>query len=237
MFKYIFIIYHNHRYNLKSLKDETTSQASGGIQKMQIQNPDGQFPKISSKAWIFETALIIGNVTIEENVFVGPNAVIRADESGSSIVIQSGCNVQDNVVIHSLSGSEVRIGKNTSLAHGCIVHGPCEIGERSFVGFGAVVFDCNLGKDTLLLHRSVVRRVEIFPHKMVPEGAVITDQKAASMLEDITTDLEEFKKSVVRANLELVKGYKDLHTESQNLPLSILQENETEETHSLENPE
>jgi hypothetical protein len=72
---------------------------------------------------------------------------------------------------------------------------------------------------------------------MVPEGAVITDQKAAGMLEDITTDLEEFKKSVVRANLELVKGYKDLHTESQNLPLSILQENETEETHSLKNPE
>jgi carbonic anhydrase/acetyltransferase-like protein (isoleucine patch superfamily) len=69
---------------------------------MQIQNPDGQFPKISSKAWIFEIALIIGNVTIEENVFIAPNAVIRADESGSSIVIQSRCNVQDNVLIHSL---------------------------------------------------------------------------------------------------------------------------------------
>ncbi|HWQ49748.1 MAG TPA: carbonate dehydratase [Methanosarcina sp.] len=202
---------------------------------MQLPNPNGQFPKISSKALIFETALIVGNVTIEENVFVGPNAVIRADEPESSIVIQSGCNVQDNVVIHSLSSSEVKIGKNTSLAHGCIVHGPCEIGERAFIGFGAVVFDCNLGKDTLLLHRSVVRGVEIFPHKMVPDGAIITDQKAASMLEDITTDLAEFKKSVVRANLELVKGYRSLQSQIQTLPLSILQESKTEEIKSLEN--
>jgi carbonic anhydrase/acetyltransferase-like protein (isoleucine patch superfamily) len=204
---------------------------------MQLPNPNGQFPKISSKAWIFDTALIVGNVTIVEDVFVGPNAVIRADEPGSSIVIQSCCNVQDNVVIHSLSNSEVKIGNNTSLAHGCIVHGPCEIGENCFVGFGAVVFDCNLGEDALVLHRSVVRGVEILPHKVVPDGAIITDQKVANLLKDITTDLVEFKKSVVRANLELVKGYKDIQFEGENLPLSILQENETEETQSLENPQ
>jgi carbonic anhydrase/acetyltransferase-like protein (isoleucine patch superfamily) len=131
----------------------------------------------------------------------------------------------------------VKIGNNTSLAHGCIVHGPCEIGENCFVGFGAVVFDCNLEEDALVLHRSVVRGVEILPHKVVPDGAIITDQKAANLLKDITTDLAEFKKSVVRANLELVKGYKDLKVEGENLPLSILQENETEETQSLENPQ
>ena len=204
---------------------------------MHLPNPYGQFPKISNKAWIFETALIIGNVTIEENVFVGPNAVIRADEPGSSIVIRSGCNVQDNVVVHSLSNSEVRIGNNTSLAHGCIVHGPCEIGESCFVGFGAVVFDCSIGKDTLVLHRSIVRGVEILPHKVVPDGAVITSQKTASVLEDITADLTEFKKSVVRANIDLVEGYKDQQLEGEIVPLSILQENDKGETEGLESPE
>ena len=33
--------------------------------------------------WISETAVIIGNVSIADNVFVGPNAVLRADEPGS----------------------------------------------------------------------------------------------------------------------------------------------------------
>jgi carbonic anhydrase/acetyltransferase-like protein (isoleucine patch superfamily) len=204
---------------------------------MQLPNPKRQFPKISSKAWIFDTALITGNVTIKENVFVGPNAVIRADEPGSSVIIQSNCNVQDNVVIHSLSNSEVRIGNNTSLAHGCIVHGPCEIGENCFVGFGALVFDCNLREDALVLHRAVVRGVEILPHKVVPDGAVITNQKTASVLEDITIDLAEFKKSVVRENLELVKGYKALKLEDETVRSSILQESGAEEPRGLENSE
>jgi carbonic anhydrase/acetyltransferase-like protein (isoleucine patch superfamily) len=201
---------------------------------MQLPNPDGQFPKISSKAWIFDTALIIGNVTIEENVFIGPNAVIRADEPGSSIIIQSNCNVQDNVVIHSLSNSEVKIGNNTSLAHGCIVHGPCEIGKNCFVGFGALVFDCNIGEDTLVLHKAIVRGIEVPPHKVVPDGAVITEKKNINVLENITTDLAEFKKSVVRENLKLVKGYKVLGYrvlafEEENVCPGILQESETEE--------
>ncbi len=204
---------------------------------MLLPNPNGQFPKISNKAWVFETALIIGNVTIEENVFVGPNAVLRADEPGSSIVIRSGCNVQDNVVVHSLSDSEVRIGNNTSLAHGCIMHGPCKIGESCFIGFGAVVFDCSIGKDTVVLHRSIVRGVEILPHKVVPDGAVITSQKAASSLEDITADLAEFKKSVVRANIDLVEGYKNLPHEDETAPLRILQESDTERAQALESPE
>jgi carbonic anhydrase/acetyltransferase-like protein (isoleucine patch superfamily) len=202
---------------------------------MQLPNPDGQFPKISSEAWIFDTALIIGNVIIEDNVFIGPNAVIRADEPGSSIIIQSNCNVQDNVVIHSLSNSEVKIGNNTSLAHGCIVHGPCEIGKNCFVGFGALVFDCNIGEDTLVLHKAVVRGIEVPPHKVVPDGAVLTEKKNTNVLENITTDLAEFKKSVVRENLKLVKGYKVLGyrvltLEEENVCPSTLQESETEKT-------
>lgn len=163
--------------------------------------------------------------------------MIRADEPGSSIVIRSGCNVQDNVIIHSLSNSEVKIGNKTSLAHGCIVHGPCEIGENCFVGFGAVVFDCILGENSAVLHRAVVRGVEVLPHRMVPDGAIITDQKAASLLEDLTTDLAEFKKSIVRANLELVIGYKEVQFKEETLHLSILQESESGELQSSESPE
>ncbi|MCG7847879.1 MAG: carbonate dehydratase, partial [ANME-2 cluster archaeon] len=107
---------------------------------MELQNPQRQLPIISESAWISETAVIVGNVTIEDDVFVAHNAVIRADELGSSIVIDRGSNVQDNVVIHAMSGSKVSIGSTTSLAHGCIVHGPCLIGDGCFVGFGAVVF-------------------------------------------------------------------------------------------------
>jgi carbonic anhydrase/acetyltransferase-like protein (isoleucine patch superfamily) len=180
---------------------------------MHLPNPHKQHPKVSKRAWISETAVIIGNVSIADDVFVGPNAVLRADEPGSSITVHSGCNVQDNVVVHSLSHSEVLISKNTSLAHGCIVHGPCRIRENCFIGFGAVVFDCNIGRDTLVLHKSVVRGVDLASGRMVPDGAIITSQNCADALEEITADLAAFKRSVVRANIDLVEGYIRLQEE------------------------
>ncbi len=178
-----------------------------------IQNPQKQQPRISETAWISETAVIVGNVTIADDVFVAPNAVIRADEPGSSIVIGSGSNVQDNVVIHALSNSQVMIGSNTSLAHACIVHGPCLIGEGCFIGFGAVVFDCIIGNDTLVLHNSTVRGVEIPSGKVVQDGETITKQEDIGGLMNITQDLAEFKEGVVNTNINLVKDYRKLAEE------------------------
>ncbi len=177
---------------------------------MILQNPQRQQPHISDTAWISETAVIVGNVTIEDDVFVAPNAVIRADEPGSSIIVGKGSNVQDNVVIHALSNSEVAIGSATSLAHGCIVHGPCRIGEGCFIGFGAVVFDCEISNDTLILYNSTVRGVTIPSEKVVPDGTIITQQDDVERVEDITSDLVEFKRTVINANMELLEGYRKL---------------------------
>ena len=180
---------------------------------MQFQNPEKQQPRISETAWISETAIIIGDVTIGENVYVAHNAVIRADEPGSSIVIGDNCNVQDNVIIHGLSNSKVSVGNNTSLAHGCIVHGPCVLGEGCFVGFGAVVFDCTIGKDNLILHNATVRKVDIPDGKVVPDGAIITEQKDVAQLADLSPEDSDFKKSVIAVNLHLVEGYTNLSKE------------------------
>lgn len=181
---------------------------------MQMQNPQKQYPNISENAWISETAVIVGNVTIADYVFVAPNAVIRADEPGSSIDIGSGCNVQDNVVIHALSDSEVVILSNTSLAHGCIVHGPCSIGKGCFVGFGAVVFDCIIGENTLILHNSTVCKVEVPGGKVVADGQTLNEQDNIKDLDDITQDLIKFKNSVVKVNMELVNDYRKLAEET-----------------------
>jgi len=61
--------------------------------RMQMKNPHKQMPAISRSEWIFKTAVIVGSVVIGDDVFVAPNAVTRADEPGSSIVI--GSNTPD----------------------------------------------------------------------------------------------------------------------------------------------
>ena len=152
------------------------------MNEMILDNPEELSPIINENAWISETAVIVGDVTIADDVFVAPNAVIRADEPGSSIVIGNGCNVQDNVVIHSLLNYQVMIGSSTSLAHGCIVHGPCRIGEGCFVGFGAVVFDCIIRNDTLVLHNATVRELKFPQAKWCRTGKRSQNRKMQMVL-------------------------------------------------------
>lgn len=107
-------------------------------------NPSGDLPQIAESAYVDRTAIICGKVVIGGNVFVGPYTVIRADEVDKDggmqpISIGANSNIQDGVVIHSKSGAAVTIGENTSIAPRSIVHGPCRVGDRVFIGFNSVL--------------------------------------------------------------------------------------------------
>ena len=140
-------------------------------------------------------------------MFVGPGAVIRTDEPGSSIVVEDNCNIQDRAVIHSLEGSSVRIEESTSLAHGCIIHGPCKIGKNSFVGFGSVVFDSELDEEVFIGHLAVVEGVSILPERVVESGRVVNSRDDVKELGFADKNLKDFARNVVRVNLDLAKGY------------------------------
>ncbi len=140
-------------------------------------------------------------------MFVGPGMVIRADEPGSSIVVEDNCNIQDRVVIRSLEDSSVGIEENTSLAHGCIIHGPCKIGKNSFVGFGSVVFDSELGEGVFVGHLAVVGGVSIPPERVVESGTVVKSGDDVKELRLADKNVRDFARNVVKVNLDLVKGY------------------------------
>ncbi len=175
------------------------------------QNPSGDWPVIHPSACVDSTAQVIGNVKIGSHVFVGPNAVIRADEPDDSghvcpVIVEDECNLQDGVIIHALGGTEVNIGTRTSLAHGAIVHGPCKIGEGCFVGFGAVVFKTQLGRGVFVASRSVVENVDIPADTFIPAVAFIS-QDQISQLRKTDPKERSFMADVVQANLGLAEGY------------------------------
>ena len=174
-------------------------------------NPSGDRPVIHPSAYVDPTAQVIGRVKIGPHVLVGPNAILRADEAGDDgqvcpITVEGRCNVQDGVIIHALAGTEVMIGQRTSLAHGAVVHGPCEIGEGSFIGFGAVVFKARLGRGVFVASRAVVENVNVPPDTFIPPSTVISDDGVSRLR---TTEPKErsFMADVVRANRRLADGY------------------------------
>ena len=174
-------------------------------------NPRGDWPEVHPSAYVDPTVQVIGRVWIGPRVFVGPNAVIRADELDKdgevkAIVVEAECNVQDGVIIHALAGTQVTIGRRTSLAHGAIVHGPCSLGERCFVGFGAVVFKAKVGPGVFIAARAVVEEVDVPANTFIPSFAFIS-QDRFGRLRKTNPHERGFMEEVVEVNLRLAEGY------------------------------
>ena len=176
-------------------------------------NPNGDRPKLDPTAYIDPTAQVIGNVHIGARVYVGPNAVIRADESDEkgqvhSIEIGAECNIQDGVIIHALGGTHVTIGRQTSLAHGCIIHGPCALRQQCFIGFGAVVYNAALDEGVFVSAGAVVQGIDLAANAFVPPAvAVLSGEDAAKLVGTTSPANREFMEKVINANLVLTKGY------------------------------
>ena len=99
---------------------------------------DGFIPVIHESAFIHPNASVTGNVIIGRDVYVGPGAAIRGDWGG--IVIEDGCNVQENCTIHMFPGVTVVLEQGAHIGHGAIVHG-ARIGTNALIGMNAVVMD------------------------------------------------------------------------------------------------
>jgi carbonic anhydrase len=165
-------------------------------------------PKIAASAFIHPSAIILGQVNIGEHVFVGPYAVIRADEPNSSIQIGDNCNIQDAVIVHALRDSKVLIGSNTSLSHGCLVHGPCQIGNNCFIGFRSIVFRAQLQDNIFIRHLAVIENVLIPSSKIVESQQLVDDQQKTENLNQLGEDEIQFMNKVIETNCQLIGIYK-----------------------------
>lgn len=181
-------------------------------------NPRGDLPQVHPSAFVDPTAILCGRIIVEENVFIGPYAVIRADEMDSDghiepIIIGAHSNIQDGVVIHSKSGARVVIGQHSSIAHRAIVHGPCAIGNRVFIGFNSVLFNCVIGDQCVVRYNAVVDDCHLPAGFYVPSTLRIDAETDLTTLPQVSVDASDFSEDVARTNNELVSGYKSIQNE------------------------
>jgi len=181
-------------------------------------NPNSDMPQIHPGAYVDNTAIVCGKVIIEDNVYVGPYAVIRADETNEKgdmdpIIIRANSNIQDGVVIHSKDGGLVDIGECTSIAHRSIIHGPCKIGDRVFIGFNSVIFNCEIGEGCAVRHNAVIDGCDLPAGFYVPSTMQLSKGSCLDDVPRVQASESEFSEQVITANHELVKGYKALSNE------------------------
>ncbi|MGE4234199.1 MAG: SulP family inorganic anion transporter [Bacteriovoracia bacterium] len=171
--------------------------------------------QMASTAFVHKKASVIGKVVLGEHVHIAAESSVRADE-GTPFYIGDDSNIQDGVVIHGLKEKYVHvdnqewsvyIGKSVSVAHQALVHGPCYIGNDSFVGFKAVVHDAVVGAGCYLGISSVVVGVEVPPGRYVPHGMIVDTAEKAESLPKVSPEHKVFNEKVVEVNRSLAAAY------------------------------
>lgn len=179
-------------------------------------NPVSMYPRISESASIGPFSSVIGNVIIENNVFVGANVVLRADE-GTPFYIGYKSNIQDGVIFHGLKdakyyvkgiGYSIYIGNEVSIAHGALIHGPAIVGNNTFVGFNSIVFNAIVEDNCYIDTGAIVTGgIKIAANRYVPIGAIINTQAKSDALLEVSKEQSDFSKKVIKVNVELSKAY------------------------------
>jgi phenylacetic acid degradation protein len=132
---------------------------------------DGFIPVVHESAFVHPQAAVTGNVIIGRDVYVGPGTAIRGDWGG--IVIEDGCNVQENCTVHMFPGVTVVLEQGAHIGHGAIVHG-ARIGANALIGMNAVIMD-----HAVIGAGSIVGALAFVPAEMqVPERSVVVGNPA-----------------------------------------------------------
>ena len=179
---------------------------------------NGYKPVIDPSAFVHKEAIIIGNVIIGKDVYIGPGASLRGD--WGQITIEDGCNVQDNCIIHIFPGKDVVLQENAHIGHGAIIHG-ANIGKNTLVGMNAVVMDdANVGDECIVGALCFVKAEMQIPNRKVVVGnpALIKGEVSDEMLAWKTKGTELYQ--------ELPKECAELMKEC--IPLSEIEENRKE---------
>jgi carbonic anhydrase/acetyltransferase-like protein (isoleucine patch superfamily) len=129
---------------------------------------EGREPRVATDAFVAPTAVLIGDVVVEEGASVWFGAVLRGDFN--RIVVGAGSTVQDNSVVHTAEDRPTLIGSNVTVGHLSMLEG-CTIEDGALIGMGSIVLHrATVGSRAMLAAGTVVREGGEIPPEVLAAG-------------------------------------------------------------------
>lgn len=152
---------------------------------MAIYSFNGFIPVVKESSFVHPQACVTGNVIIGENVYIGPGAAIRGD--WGQIIIEDGCNVQENCTVHMFPGTTTILKKGAHIGHGAIIHGGI-IGENCLIGMNAVVMD-----DCVIEEECIIGALAFVPAKsQIPRRSLLVGNPA-KIIKEVSDEMIAWK--------------------------------------------
>lgn len=146
---------------------------------------NGFIPVVHKSSFVHPQAAVTGNVIIGKDVYVGPGAAIRGD--WGQIIIEDGCNVQENCTIHMFPGTTTILKESAHIGHGAIIHGGI-IGKNCLVGMNAVVMD-----DVELGDECIIGALAFVPGKTKVPSRSLMVGNPAKVIKEVSDDMIAWK--------------------------------------------
>ena len=116
---------------------------------------------VAPTAFIAPGAVVVGDVTLEAQVNIWFNAVLRGDTAPLRVGADS--NVQDGAVIHADPGFPAIVAKGCTIGHNAIVHG-AQVGDNALIGMGAILLNgVVVGRDSIVGAGALLTQGKRFP--------------------------------------------------------------------------
>jgi carbonic anhydrase/acetyltransferase-like protein (isoleucine patch superfamily) len=145
----------------------------------------GFIPVVHPSSFVHPQAAVTGNVVIGKNVYIGPGAAIRGDWGG--IVIEDGCNVQENCTVHMFPGLVLTLKQGAHIGHGAIIHG-ADIGRNVLVGMNSVIMDeVEVGDD------SIIGAMTFVPARMKIPARSLVVGNPGKIIKEVSDDMLAWK--------------------------------------------
>lgn len=175
----------------------------------------GFIPVVHPSSFVHPQAAVTGNVIIGKDVYIGPGCALRGD--WGQIIIEDGCNVQENCTIHMFPGKTVVLQAGAHVGHGAIIHG-ARLGKNCLVGMNTVLMD-----DVEIGDESIVGALSFVPAEMkIPARSVVVGNPA-KVVKQLTDEMLEWKTKGTQLYQALPK---ECHTSLKAVePLSEVEKN------------
>jgi phenylacetic acid degradation protein len=158
---------------------------------------NGIKPVVHPSAFVHPQAAVTGQVVIGRDVYIGPGCALRGD--WGQILIEDGCNVQENCTIHMFPGVTVLLKEGAHIGHGAVIHG-ATIGKNCLVGINAVIMDnVELGDECIVGALAFIRQGEKVPPRSLLVG------NPARVLKEVSDEILGWKKEGTRLYQQLPK--------------------------------
>jgi len=129
---------------------------------------NGIKPVVDPSSFVHPQAAVTGNVVIGKAVYIGPGCALRGD--WGKIIIEDGCNVQENCTVHMFPGVTVLLKQSAHVGHGAIIHG-ATIGKNCLIGMNAVIMDdVELGDECIVGALCFIKQGEKIPSRSLIVG-------------------------------------------------------------------